>query len=146
MDSFWEDQANAQTTFNTLNTLKKQVQTFEDIQHLIDDATVYAEMITKAEEPDIIKEVTELTSTIQSKLESLDIELTLSGKYDTYNCILSLSSGAGGTDAMDWTQMLYRMYTRWLDQNGFSYTIAEPDPAINEERIVHPRDLFGNRQ
>jgi peptide chain release factor 2 len=57
------------------------------------------------------------------------LESLLSGQFDTFSCFLNLNAGAGGTDAQDWAQMLYRMFTRWLDKNNYTYTVMDFTPG-----------------
>ena len=85
------------------------------------DSDLYAE----------IKEVLEETESLENNIEKLEISTLLSGKYDSNNAILTIHPGAGGTEAQDWAEMLYRMYTRWASQNG--YDIKELDYLDGEE-------------
>ena len=78
-----------------------------------------------------IKEVLEETGSLENNIEKLEISTLLSGKYDSNNAILTIHPGAGGTEAQDWAEMLYRMYTRWASQNG--YDIKELDYLDGEE-------------
>ena len=78
-----------------------------------------------------IKEVLEETESLENNIEKLEISTLLSGKYDSNNAILTIHPGAGGTEAQDWAEMLYRMYTRWASQNG--YDIKELDYLDGEE-------------
>ena len=78
-----------------------------------------------------IKEILTTTAQIENDIEKLEISTLLSGKYDNNNAILTLHPGAGGTEAQDWVQMLYRMYTRWANANG--YELKELDYLDGEE-------------
>ncbi len=80
---------------------------------------------------DELKELSDLLKQIDKDLENLEIETLLSGKYDSNNAILTLHPGAGGTEAQDWVQMLYRMYSRWANANG--YKLDEVDYLEGEE-------------
>ena len=84
-------------------------------------------------EPDeeIAKDIIKSTKALEQEVEKLEIATLLSGKYDANNAIVTIHPGAGGTESQDWAEMLYRMYTRWADKNG--YTITELDYLEGEE-------------
>ena len=84
-------------------------------------------------EPDeeIAKDIIKSTKTLEQEIEKLEIATLLSGKYDVNNAIVTIHPGAGGTESQDWAEMLYRMYTRWADKNG--YKVTELDYLEGEE-------------
>ena len=141
-DSFWDENNEAQTIFKTLTATKHTVEQFSRIQTLIDDASVYVEMIQEDRDSsdDLNNELDVIMNEIQPKLDNLEVQSYLSGKYDASHCIFSLHSGAGGTDAQDWTQMLLRMYTRWMDQQGFTYETV--DQSYGDEAGIKSATLM----
>ncbi len=80
---------------------------------------------------ELAKDLIEHTKIIDNKLNTLELETLLSGKYDSNNAILTLHPGAGGTESQDWVEMLYRMYAKWASSNGF--TLKELDYLEGEE-------------
>ena len=78
-----------------------------------------------------IEEIFNTTNILENSIEKLEISTLLSGKYDSNNAILTIHPGAGGTEAQDWAEMLYRMYTRWASQNG--YEVKELDYLDGDE-------------
>lgn len=106
---------------------------YEDNLALCDDIKVYIELAEELgddyEEP--LNEAKTLLATLKSKVDTLEIKSMLSGKYDTFNALFSLNSGAGGTDAQDWTQILFRMYTRYFDSKKWDYAVL--DETLGEE-------------
>lgn len=80
---------------------------------------------------EIAKDIVKSTKTLEQEVEKLEIATLLSGKYDANNAIVTIHPGAGGTESQDWAEMLYRMYTRWADKNG--YTVTELDYLEGEE-------------
>ena len=97
---------------------------------MADDIEVLTELIK--EEGDSEENTQELKGYLDrfiSRIDVLEVRSYLSGKYDRYDCYFSLNSGAGGTDAQDWTEILLRMYTRWFDTRGFSYEIVDEMPG-----------------
>ena len=91
---------------------------YEDILTLI-------EMGTEEEDASIISEVQELADSFLAEYDNLKISTLLDGEYDKNNAIVTLHSGAGGTEACDWTNMLFRMYTKWADRNDFQVEILD---------------------
>ena len=94
---------------------------------MLDEVKVYLELLEEAkeEEPDTITEAQKVLEILISEIDALELLSFLTGKYDKANCIFSLNSGAGGTDAQDWTQMLFRMYTRFFEKKGYEYEVVE---------------------
>ena len=83
------------------------------------------EFLLLENDEELSKELEKSTSKLAKDLEKLETKMLLSGKYDKNNAIITLHAGAGGTEAQDWVQMLYRMYSRWAANNG--YTIKETE-------------------
>ena len=106
--SFWQDHQLAAVKMKEISTLQKEISDSEKLQ----------ELIRKGKKEDAEK-----------LLEEMEILLYLSGPYDSGNAILYLHSGQGGVEAMDWTQMLYRMYTRYFERKGFSFETIEETPG-----------------
>ena len=100
-----------------------------ELKDLIDLNTILLD--DKDQSDDDAYEVVKSTNKIEREIEKLEINTLLSEKYDINNAILTIHPGAGGTEAMDWAEMLYRMYTRWANDNG--YTVEELDYLEGEE-------------
>ena len=138
--SFWDDAAAAQKLNQELAALRGGVDTYRDLKAKYEDAgTLYEMGIEEGDssmEGDIRAELTH----IADGLETLQLEVLLSGEYDANNAILTLHAGAGGTEAQDWTQMLLRMYGRWAERHGF--TVETADLLPGDEAGVKSATLF----
>ena len=156
---FWNDSANSGKILKQINNIKSKTENYkkikENLQYILElNDLVYEEIkempagaellkssfLLDGEQENIkkdsdlyaeIKEVLEETESLENNIEKLEISILLSGKYDSNNAILTIHPGAGGTEAQDWAEMLYRMYTRWASQNG--YDIKELDYLDGEE-------------
>lgn len=156
---FWNDTINSGKILKKINAVKNKIENFKkiknNIQYIIElDELVYEEInkldngseliksnfiIDNAQElikkdSDLYNEIREVfnqTLEIEKELEKLEVSTLLSGKYDQNSAILTIHPGAGGTEAQDWAEMLYRMYTRWALQNG--YEVKELDYIDGEE-------------
>ena len=121
----WDDPEEAQKKTKLLASLKSDVSGY---QQLVQDRDDIRDMIAMTdEEPDeeMVPEVKEMYEDFKTRFESLRMKTLLSGEYDHCNAILTLHAGTGGTEAMDWTSMLYRMYTRWAEAHGFTVEVLD---------------------
>ena len=123
----WKDPSQAKKLLQELKMLEKIVKTYEDVKNAYEDLIELVELASENEEKDLRLEFDNL----KKKASELETTALLSGPYDTNNAILSINSGAGGTDAQDWAQILLRMYTRWAESKGFSIDI--PDISYGDE-------------
>lgn len=92
----------------------------------MEEASCFIELVKEEQkEEEYSEEINNYLSKITTVFSELELKSLLSNKYDKHSCILTLNAGAGGTDAQDWTQMLLRMYTRWLEKKGYAYEIMD---------------------
>ena len=89
------------------------------------DLTALCEMGQEAEDEELLEELKSGFQTLEEKIEESRMATLLSGEYDGHSAILTFHAGAGGTEAQDWAQMLYRMYTRWTERHDFTYQILD---------------------
>ncbi len=123
-DSFWDANTQAQTVFSQLTRLKGEVQDYQRLVQLCDDIALLASMAD--EDPEgVLPEIRDYLSRLQQSVDALEVRSYLSQKYDRLPCFFSLNSGAGGTDAQDWAELLLRMYTRWMDRKGFHVEVID---------------------
>jgi len=122
---FWNDKSKADEVISNLNNLKKKI---EGIVSLKDSLVSDLEMIELLKEENNSEISDLLVSNINSyskSMDELEVELLLDGDYDDCNCILEVHSGAGGTEACDWANMLYRMYIRWCEQHNYKVEVID---------------------
>lgn len=124
-EGFWDDQQQAQKTLQKITNLKNSLDRYNKLCTEADDLTVLLEMALEDDDESMESEITTLYRNLEKELNKLEIEVLFSGKYDGHNCIISLHAGAGGTEAQDWTEMLYRMYSRFCEQNGFKTELLD---------------------
>ena len=117
---FWDDMENSQKVLQELKQLKAKVERYTALSSQWEDMVTLVELAIEAEDESMLDEVAEGYTLLTSDLESMKLETLLSGKYDKNNAIISLHPGAGGTEAQDWAQMLFRMYQMWAERRGFS--------------------------
>lgn len=120
---FWSDQEKAQRTVQTRSRLERQINRQESFETGISDSEVLFEFAETDESS--LTELNELVSRLENEVSEAETEMLLSGETDANNAICSIQSGAGGTDAQDWAQMLFRMYLRWAERKGFKVEILD---------------------
>ncbi len=123
--NFWDDPDVSNKKMKELKTLKDTVGDAKGLMGQYDDIETLIEMGNESEDESLIPEVQEEFEAFKSKLESLRIGTLLSEEYDKCSAILKLNAGAGGTESCDWSQMLYRMYTRWAEKKGFDIEVLD---------------------
>lgn len=132
--NFWDDPERATEQTKELGSLKEDRDTYNRLISLKEDIETLIEMGQEEDDAGIVPEVAEMLEEFKQNLDTISIKTLLSGEYDDTNAILKLNAGAGGTEAMDWCGMLYRMYTRWAEKRGFS--IEELDFLEGDEAGV----------
>lgn len=130
-EGFWEDAENAKKVSKEISQLQSKIEKFERMLANINDAIDMVDIVeleaSEEEDNSLVESVKEL----QGQVENLSLATLLSGKYDALNAILTLHAGAGGTEAQDWCSMLYRMYTRYVEREG--WTCTELDCLAGDE-------------
>jgi len=116
---FYSDMENAGKIMQRIKGLKNKIERYENLYSTWDDLTTLVALAIEEEDISVLGEVKSGFTELTANLSSMKLETLLSGKYDGSNAILTLHAGAGGTEAQDWCEMLYRMYTRWAERRGF---------------------------
>ena len=122
---FWDDPERSTKTVREAKNLKDTVDGYKHLEQQYEDIQVMIEMGYEENDPAMIPEIQEMLGEFVKELEELRTKTLLSGEYDGCNAILKLNAGAGGTEAMDWCSMLYRMYQRWADKKGFTTEVLD---------------------
>ena len=122
---FWDDQDKAQTVISDLNDIKNKYDSFNALSDGHEEYVLMLEMLEELPDPDMKKELEDGLNQLNKDIEDYELVMLLNGAYDKNNAILELHPGAGGTESQDFGEMLYRMYTRYIEQKGFSYEIID---------------------
>ena len=121
----WDNPDEAQKKTKLLASLKADVNGYDELVAARDDIRDMIEMADEEPDPALVPEVQEMFDAFKAKFEKIRMKTLLSGEYDNCNAIITLHAGTGGTEAMDWTNMLYRMYTRWCEAHGYTYEVLD---------------------
>lgn len=122
---FWNDQKAAQRLIKSNNQLKVLVDGYDTLTSALEDLTGSVAELSSVFDEDMNELVQEEYTETMKKFEDFEIQVLLSGPYDNHNAILEIHPGAGGTEAMDWAGMLYRMYMRYCERKGYKITLLD---------------------
>ena len=128
---FWNDSEKSTPIITKLKRLQNKLASYNKLLEDLTNLKELNELLLLDNDEELGKQLLTNSADIQNKIEKLELETLLSGKYDKNNAIITLHPGAGGTESQDWAQMLYRMYTRWASNNGF--TVKELDFLEGDE-------------
>ena len=124
-DGFWSDIERSQKVQKRMKQLQNKVGGYEKLCSKWDDLMAICEMAIEEGDDSMLDELRGDYAKLEGDLEVMRLSTLLSGEYDANNAILTIHPGAGGTEAQDWAQMLYRMYTRWAERHGYTYTLLD---------------------
>lgn len=123
-ENFWNDQRKSSEIIKNMNFEKNLIQQYDNLQYEVEEEEVLINFVDDGEES-FASELEQKHKKLKKDIENFEIELLLDGEYDKNNAIVTIHSGAGGTEACDWADMLYRMYSRWC--NLKKYKMEEID-------------------
>ena len=124
-EGFWDDPKQSQAVLQRVSRLKAKREGYEKLAAHFEDALVMIELANEEEEEELFGECKDSAEAFIAKLDAMTLSTLLSGEYDANNAILAFHAGAGGTEAMDWVQMLVRMYIRWGERHSFKVTMLD---------------------
>lgn len=122
---FWDNQQEAQKLMQRLNSLKENVTLFQQLESELEDSRGLLDMAVQEKDENLQQELQPVLEGLRKKVDTLIFRAKLSGQFDRNNAIVTLHSGAGGTEACDWVEMLLRMYSRWAEAKGFQVEITD---------------------
>ena len=132
LDNFWNNREKAQGLIDEANSLRRKIEPLLKAERQMDDFRVMVELAEGEPELEQAKHQTDLERDLgkfSKDLDSLELKVFLNGPHDRNNCILSINSGAGGTEACDWADMLLRMYQRWCESRGWAVEVEDVLPG-----------------
>ncbi|MGI6620821.1 MAG: peptide chain release factor 2 [Bacillota bacterium] len=117
--SIWQDRRRAKRVGTEISRIEDKIKRYRELEVLIRDSIDIARMAEEEGDLELLPDLTESAKQAALKVRDFELETLLSGEYDSRDAIVTLHAGAGGTEAMDWVSMLYRMYSRWAERKGF---------------------------
>ena len=123
--AFWDNMEESQKILQKIKQLKNKVEQYDQLYTSWEDLVTLVELGNEEEDLSVLEEVKSGLKELQNNVETMTLQTLLSGEYDANNAILTLHAGAGGTEAQDWCEMLYRMYSRWAEKAGYTVTVLD---------------------
>ena len=136
---FWNDPEKSQKILQEAGALKNKLSDYERVIQSYEDACTLLEMATEEEDESLLPELDKELQDFKQSYENYRLKALLCEEFDGKNAIVTLHAGAGGTEACDWTSMLYRMYSRWAEKNGYKVDVLDYQEG---DRVRHK--LFGD--
>ena len=145
---FWDDPDKSQKIVKQVKVAEYKVERYEKMLSSWDDLMTICEMAAEEDDDSMLDELKEGFLQLEKNMETCRLETLLTGRYDKNNALMSFHAGAGGLEAQDWCSMMYRMYTRWIEQRGFTYKIMdyqEPDEGglKSADILVEGENAYG---
>ena len=124
-EGFWNDVERSQRIAQKIERLENKIKKYDHLVSDWEDTLTLCEMAQEEDDASQLDEVAQGCETLEKEISERRLAALLTGEYDANNAILTFHAGAGGTEAQDWTEMLYRMYTRWAERHGFTYQLLD---------------------
>ncbi|MEX0984621.1 MAG: peptide chain release factor 2 [Actinomycetota bacterium] len=121
----WDDPAKGQEITSRLARIQGEVDRYDALRGRLEDAQAMNELLADAEDADLAAELATALKALEADVDRLELAALLSGQYDSHDAIATLQAGAGGTESMDWADMLLRMYVRWAERSNFDLEVDE---------------------
>lgn len=122
---FWDDMENSQKVMQKIGSLKAKVIGYESLKSDYEDALVMIELADEEGDLSLLDDCTASVKDIETRIEDMTLSTLLSGEFDGKNALLTFHAGAGGTEAQDWAEMLFRMYNRWGERHGYKVSTLD---------------------
>ena len=124
-EGFWNDIENANKVNMRMKAISSKLDKYKQLMSRCEDLEVLMDMADEENDESLVPEIQNDFASLDRDIEALKLESLLKGPYDSYNAVLSLHAGAGGTEAQDWVSLLYRMYTRYCEKMGYSVKVID---------------------
>ena len=127
--NFWNDKRESEKAISTANSLKDMIEKVKNLKEKIESNFEMIEELRKSYDEELVEMISSDIEVIGKELDEVEVLMLLSGPYDKDNAIVEIHSGAGGTEACDWANMLYRMYTRWCEKKNYKVEVIDSQPG-----------------
>ena len=128
-DGFWDHPEETKPILKERTSLSNKIDKFKKLTEDLEEYQIMLDLAVDESDEEALAEVTQQISDLDHRIAALSLELMLDGEDDGKNAILSINAGAGGTEAQDWAEMLFRMYTRWVERRGYKIEMIDYQPG-----------------
>jgi peptide chain release factor 2 len=124
-ESFWEHPEETKTVLRERTSLSDKVASFKNLAAEMEESEILLDLAIEESDEETLKEVSQRMGVVEDKINKLSLDFMLDGEDDRKNAIVSINAGAGGTEAQDWSEMLFRMYSRWIERKGYKFGLID---------------------
>ena len=128
-DGYWDNPEEAKPILKERMSISNKIDSFKKLWSDLEETLILLDLAVEESDEEALDEVTQQAKTLDEKINLLSLDLMLDGKDDSRNAIVSINAGAGGTEAQDWAEMLFRMYSRWVERKGYKSELIDFQPG-----------------
>ncbi len=128
-DSFWDNPEDSKPILKERTSISNKIDNFKELWNDLEETRILLDLAVEESDEEALNEVIQQTAALDKKINQLSLDLMLDGKDDARNAIVSINAGAGGTEAQDWAEMLFRMYSRWVERKGYKAELIDFQPG-----------------
>ena len=128
-DGFWDNPEDSKSILKERTSITNKLDQFRKLWHDLEENQILLDLAMEESDPETLEEATQQAESLDEAIDRFSLDIMLDGKDDTKNAIVSINAGAGGTEAQDWAEMLFRMYSRWIERRGFKSELIDFQPG-----------------
>jgi len=128
-DSFWDNPEDSKPILKERTSISNKIDNFKELWNDLEETQILLDLAVEESDEEALNEVIQQIAALDKKINQLSLDLMLDGKDDARNAIVSINAGAGGTEAQDWAEMLFRMYSRWVERKGYKAELIDFQPG-----------------
>ena len=128
-DGFWDNPEDSKSILKERTTISNKLDRFKKLWNDLEESQILLDLAMEESDPETFEEVAQQAGSLDEAIDKFSLDLMLDGKDDGRNAIVSINAGAGGTEAQDWAEMLFRMYSRWVERRGFKFELIDFQPG-----------------
>jgi peptide chain release factor 2 len=128
-DGFWDNPEDSKSILKERSLISNKIDRFKKLWNDLEENQILLDLALDESDSETLEEVSRQNDRLEELIERLSLDLILSGEDDSKNAIVSINAGAGGTEAQDWAEMLFRMYSRWIERRGFKFELIDFQPG-----------------
>ncbi|MGD8297339.1 MAG: peptide chain release factor 2, partial [Desulfobacterales bacterium] len=128
-DGFWDNPEDSKSILKERTSIANKLDQFNKLWHDLEENQILLDLAMEESDPETLEEAAQQAESLDEAIDRFSLDIMLDGKDDAKNAIVSINAGAGGTEAQDWAEMLFRMYSRWIERRGFKFELIDFQPG-----------------
>ncbi len=128
-EGFWDNPEDSKSILRERTSISNKTDRFKKLWHDLEENQILLDLAVEESDSETLDEVSRQADVLDELIDQFSLDLMLDGKDDAKNAIVSINAGAGGTEAQDWAEMLFRMYSRWIERRGFKFELIDFQPG-----------------